>query len=271
MFLKLIIGNSREMVELKDDSVDMVVTSPPYLNAIDYNRLNPDNIGNYTGLEYYDMLYDVYTELFRVLRPGRRFCLNVQDIPSTEETTGLDMVGFRNALLCEKIGFELKAIVIWNKGRNRAGGTPMGSIPYPGGVVQLGNWEYVFVFRKPGTAVYPTDPDIRAASKLTTPEIADNIYCVWDIKPELNREHPAPFPVELPRRLIKLYSFVGETVLEPFTGSGTTLRAARNLSRNAIGFELEDKYLEVIKEKVGWNQNFLDQPSYSYEIVRRVA
>jgi len=271
LFLKLIIGNSRDMLEVKTESVDMIVTSPPYLDAIDYNRANPDNIGNYTGMQYYEMLFDVYTELYRVLRPGRRFCLNVQDIPSTEETTELDMVGFRNALLCEKIGFELKAIVVWDKGRNRAGGTPMGSIPYPGGVVQLGNWEYVFVFRKPGTPTYPTDLDVRFSSKLTTQEIADNIYCVWQIRPETDRSHPAPYPLELPTRLIKLYSFVGETILEPFTGSGTTLRAARNLNRNAIGFELEDKYLELIKEKVGWNQNFLDGEHYTYEIVRRVA
>jgi len=270
MFLKLIIGNSREMVELADESVDMVVTSPPYISAIDYNRANPENIGNFTGLPYYDMMYDVYSELFRVLKPGRKFCLNVQDIPSTEETTGLDLVAFRSALLCQKVGWELIADIIWDKGRNRAGGTPLGTIPFPASPVILGNYEHIFVFRKPGKPDYShITPEQREPSKLTTPEIAESIYSVWSIKPELDRRHPAPYPQELPRRLVKFYSFVGETVLEPFTGSGTTLKVCKELRRNCIGYELEEKYVELIKEKVGWNQSFLEGENYKYEIICR--
>lgn len=259
------------MIELKDESVHFCVTSPPYMSVIDYNRSNTSNIGNYEGSEYYKMMYDVYSEIFRVLKQGRRFVLNIADVPSTEETTGLDTVGFRSMLLCQKLGFELKAIVVWDKGRNRAGGTPMGSVPYPGGVVQLGNWEYCFVFRKPGVAEYPTDVDIREKSKLTTSEIADNIYCVWQMKCEMDRRHPAGFPLELPTRFIKLYTFVGETVLEPFSGSGTTLRAARDMKRNAIGYEIEEKYIGLIKEKVVFGQQFIDgSEAYDYQIVRRM-
>jgi len=271
MFIKLIRGDSRNMIELKDESVHFCVTSPPYMSVIDYNRSNTSNIGNYEGSEYYKMMYDVYSEIFRVLKQGRRFVLNIADVPSTEETTGLDTVGFRSMLLCQKLGFELKAIVVWDKGRNRAGGTPMGSVPYPGGVVQLGNWEYCFVFRKPGVAEYPTDVDIREKSKLTTSEIADNIYCVWQMRCEMDRRHPAGFPLELPTRFIKLYTFVGETVLEPFSGSGTTLRAARDMKRNAIGYEIEEKYIGLIKEKVVFGQQFIDgSEAYDYQIVRRM-
>ena len=271
MFLKLIIGNSRDMLEVKTESVDMIVTSPPYISAIDYNRANPDNIGNFTGLVYYDMMYDVYSELFRVLKPGRKFCLNVQDIPSTEETTGLDLVAFRSALLCQKVGWELIADIIWDKGRNRAGGTPLGTIPFPASPVILGNYEHLFVFRKPGKPDYShVTVEQRESSRLTTPEIAESIYSVWAIKPELSRSgHPAPFPQELPRRLIKFYSFIGETILEPFVGSGTTMKVCKELRRNCIGYELEEKYIEVIKEKVCWNQLLLDGDSYIYEIIRR--
>ena len=269
LFVKLINGNCRNMKEVPNESVHLVVTSPPYLDAINYNRENVNNIGNFTGEEYYKMVYDVYSEVFRVLKPGRRFCLNVQDIPSTEETTGLDMVGFRSALLCQKIGFDLNAIIVWDKGRNRAGGTPMGSVPYPGGVVILGNYEYVFVFRKPGTPEYPTDKDIREGSKLTTQDIADNIYSVWSIRPEMDRSHPAPFPYDLPFRLIKVFSFKGETVLEPFTGSGTTLKAARDSRRSAIGYELEYKFCKMAMGKVIWGMQFIDGgEEYRYEFVR---
>jgi DNA modification methylase len=271
VFVKLINGSSRKMEELQDNSIHLCVTSPPYLDAIDYNRDNPENIGNYTGMEYYKLMYDVYSEVYRVLQPGRKFALNVQDIPSTEETTGLDLVGFRSVLLCEKIGFELIADIVWTKGRNRAGGTPMGTIPFPASPVILGNWEHVFIFRKKGKADYShVTVDMREPSKLTTQEIADYIYATWDIRPEMNREHPAPFPLELPTRLIKLYSFAGEIVLEPFTGSGTTFIAAKNLRRSIVGYELEYKFCKMAMSNIVWNQQYIDgTEAYRYDFIRR--
>jgi len=269
--IKLIRGSSRHMTELADNSIHFCVTSPPYINAIDYNRSNDENIGNYDGLDYYKMVYDVYSEVYRVLQPGRRFALNAQDIPAKDEVAFVEPVGYKSMLLCQKLGFTVSAIIIWTKGRNRAGGTPLGTMPYPASPNILGNFEYIFILRKPGTPDYSHVTDeMRAMSKLSTQDIADYIYATWDIKPEMNREHPAPFPPELPFRCIRLFSFAGETVLEPFAGSGTTMRVARDLKRSAIGYEIEEKYCRLIKEKVVFGQQFLDgSEQYSYEFIRR--
>jgi DNA modification methylase len=258
------------MTEVKDDSVHLCVTSPPYINAIDYNRQNPDNIGNYDGMEYYEMIYDVYREVYRVLQPGRRFCLNIQDIPAKDEVGYVEPVGFKNMLLCQKVGFTLSAIVIWTKGRCRAGGTPLGTMPYPPSPNILGNFEYIWVLRKPGIPDYShVTGEMRERSKMTTEDIGNYIYSTWDIRPDTDRvEHPAKFPEELPYRCIRLFSFAGETVLEPFAGSGTTLKVARDLRRNAIGYELESKYISVIKSKLAWGLQFLgDEEQYEYTIV----
>jgi DNA modification methylase len=269
VFVKLIHGNSRSMDEVEDESVHLAVTSPPYINAIDYNRNNPDNIGNYDGKAYYEMIYDVYSEVFRALKPGRRFVLNVQDIPGKDEVAFVEPVGFKNMLIAQKIGFVLSYIGIWDKGRNRAAGSPMGTIPYPASPVILGNFEYLFFFRKPGHADYShVMPDAKERCKLSTEEIASMIYSVWSIRPETDREHPAPFPEEIPRRAIKLFSFEGETVLEPFCGSGTTMKVSRDLKRSCIGYELELKYCKMIKSRLAWGLQFIDgTESYKYEFV----
>lgn len=275
-FVKLVNGDSRHMDDVENDSVHLCVTSPPYINAIDYNRGNPDNIGNYDDMDYYNMIYDVYKEVFRVLKPGRRFCLNIQDIPAKDEVGYVEPVGFKNMVLCQRIGFTLSAIVIWNKGRCRPGGTPLGSIPHPPSPNILGNFEYVWILRKPGVPDYShiTD-DIREDSKMTTKEIADWIYSVWDIRPDTNRtDHPAMFPEELPYRCIRLFSFVGETVLEPFAGSGTTMKVARDIKRSVIGYELEEKYVPIIKSKVSFGLQLLDGSSlikYEYKVQGRDA
>lgn len=260
------------MSEVPDESVHFIVTSPPYFSAIEYNRDNPNNIGNYDGKSYFALVKDVYTECFRMLKPGRRMVINVQDIPSTPDCPdGLDLLGFKTFQVCQEIGFVLKSNIIWHKGFNGAAGAPMGSVPYPGGVCVLHNYEHNLVFWKPGKPEYPKDHDIREESKLVTKEIGEFVAkAVWDMKCETNSPHPAPYPLELPRRMIKLYSFVGETVLDPFAGSGTTLKVAHDLKRSCWGYELEEKFIPMIKDKVGWNQQFIDdERQYTYEVIKQ--
>jgi len=269
---KIIVGDSRWMKEVEDESVHLVITSPPYWQLKDYG--NDKQIGfNNTYEEYINNLNLVWKECHRVLYKGCRLCINIGDQFARSVYYGrYKVVPIRTEIIkfCENIGFDYMGAIIWQKVTtcNTTGGaTVMGSYPYPrNGILKL-DYEFILIFKKYGDS--PTVSwEIKEQSKLTKEEWNEYFAGHWKFPGEKQDKHLAMFPEELPRRLIKMFSFVGETVLDPFLGSGTTSLAAKNLNRNSIGYEINENFLPIIKEKLGIGQNTINQ-DVSFEIIKQ--
>ncbi|BCW96171.1 MAG: site-specific DNA-methyltransferase [Fimbriimonadales bacterium] len=249
------IADSRTMAETPDESVALIVTSPPYWHIKDYGT--PCQIGY--GQTLHEYLYDlsrVWRECWRVLMPGRRLCINIGDQFARANLYGQYKVIPLHAEIiaqCETIGFDYLGAIIWQKKttmRPSGGAVVMGSFPYPpNGIVEL-DYEYILLFRKPGKSP-GVSAAAREASALTTDEWKTLFSGHWQFAGERQTRHEAMFPEELPRRLIRMFSLVGETVLDPFVGSGTTLQAALTLNRNAIGYEIQPDFVPLIRQRLG--------------------
>ncbi len=269
---KIIIGDSRKMIEVEDNSIDLIVTSPPYWHIKDYGV--DGQIGYGQSLhEYLKDLYRVWKECYRILKPGRRLVINIGDQFARSIIYGRYKVIPLHAEFiaqCEDIGFDFMGSIIWQKTTtmNTTGGANvMGSYPYPpNGMIEI-DYEFILVFKKPGKSG-KVPKEIKEKSKLTKEEWKEYFYGHWYFGGARQIEHEAMFPEELPRRLIKMYTFVGDTVLDPFLGSGTTVKAALSLNRNAIGYEINRKFLDIIKEKLGLKQSLL-QFSENIQIIKR--
>ena len=256
---KIIIGDSRVMKEVKGETVDLIVTSPPYWHIKDYGV--PGQIGYGESLhEYLRNLYYVWSESYRVLKKGRRLCINIGDQFARSIIYGRYKVIPIHAEFiaqCEKIGFDFMGSIIWQKKTtmNTTGGANvMGSYPYPpNGIVEI-DYEFIHILKKPGRGD-TISRDIKEASKLSKEEWKEYFSGHWHFGGARQIEHEAMFPEELPRRLIKMFTFVGDTVLDPFLGSGTTAKVALELKRNTIGYEINEKFLKIIKEKIGMEES----------------
>ena len=171
---------------------------------------------------------------------------------------------------CEEIGFDFMGSIIWQKKTtmNTTGGaTVMGSFPYPpNGIVEI-DYEFIHIFKKPGKSKR-VSKEIKEASKLTKEEWKEYFSGHWHFGGAKQIGHEAMFPDELPRRLIKMFTFIGDTVLDPFLGSGTTVKVALELQRNAVGYEINKDFLEIIKEKMGMKESLL-QFYDSIQIIER--
>ena len=243
------------MPELKDGTIALVVTSPPYWHIKDYGTDNQIGYGQSLH-DYLKALFPVWKECFRVLTPGRRLCINIGDQFTRTSTYGRYKVIPIHAEIisqCEQIGFDFMGSIIWQKRTtlNTTGGAPvMGSYPHPpNGIVEL-DYEHILLFKKVGKPK-KVARDIKEASKLTKEEWKLYFSGHWHFGGAKQVGHEAMFPEELPRRLIRMFSFVGETVLDPFLGSGTTAKAALDLARNAVGYEISEEFMPIIQEKVG--------------------
>ncbi|MCL5674258.1 MAG: site-specific DNA-methyltransferase [Candidatus Omnitrophica bacterium] len=253
---KIIIGDSRKMLEVKNDSIDLVVTSPPYWHIKDYG------VGGQIGYgqslhEYLKSLFLVWKECFRTLKPGTRLCINIGDQFLRSIIYGRYKIAPLHSEFitqCEKIGFDYMGSIIWQKKTtmNTTGGASiMGSYPYPpNGLVEI-DYEFILIFKKPGKTMFSKES--KEKSKLTKEEWKEYFSGHWNFNGERQAGHEAMFPEELPKRLIKMFTFVGDTVLDPFLGSGTTLKSAINLGRNSIGYEINDEFLSMIKNKIELN------------------
>ncbi len=268
---KIIIGDSRKMIEIKDETIDLIITSPPYWHIKDYGKIGQIGYGQ-TLHEYLKDLFMVWKECFRVLKPGRRLCVNIGDQFARSVIYGRYKIIPLHAevtLQCEKIGFDYMGAIIWQKKTtmNTTGGAVvMGSYPYPpNGMIEI-DYEFILVFKKPGT-MKEVPKEIKEISKLTKEEWKEYFTGHWRFGGEKQINHEAMFPEELPKRLIKMYSFVGDTVLDPFVGSGTTVKVALELKRNAIGYEINEDFLEIIKEKIGIKNSLFK--IYNIEIIKR--
>ena len=269
---KIIIGDSRKMIEIENNSIDLVLTSPPYWHIKDYGV--PGQIGYGQSLhEYLKDLYRIWKECYRILKQGRRLCINIGDQFARSVIYGRYKIIPLHAEFisqCEDIGFDYMGSVIWQKKTtmNTTGGANvMGTYPYPAnGMIEI-DYEFILIFKKPGKSEKILK-EIKDKSRLTKEEWKEYFYGHWYFGGARQIEHEAMFPEEIPKRLIKMYTFVGDTVLDPFLGSGTTVKTALNLNRNAIGYEINEKFLGVIKEKLGLKQRLL-QFSDNIQIIKR--
>jgi modification methylase len=269
---KIIIGDARDMQEVSDESTHLVITSPPYWQLKDYGK--QEQIGfNDTYEEYVNNLNLVWKECHRALQPGCRLCINIGDQFARSVYYGrYKVIPIRTEItkFCETIGFDYMGAIIWQKVTtcNTTGGaTIMGSYPYPrNGILKI-DYEFILIFKKPGNPP-KVSKNIKEQSCLTDKEWNQYFTGHWNFPGERQNKHLAVFPEELPKRLIKMFSFVGDTVLDPFLGSGTTTLAARNLQRNSIGYEINEEFLPVIKEKLGLKQNTIFKDS-DFEIIKQ--
>ncbi len=255
---KIIIGDSREMKEVADKSVHLIITSPPYWQLKDYGAKN--QIGfNDSYEDYINNLNLVWNECFRVLHDGCRLCINIGDQFARSVYYGrYKIIPIRTEIIkfCESIGFDYMGAIIWQKPTtmNTTGGaTVMGSFPYPrNGIIKI-DYEFILIFKKPGKPP-KVSKELKEKSKLSKEEWNEYFSGHWNFNGEKQIKHLAMFPEELPKRLIKMFSFIGDTILDPFLGSGTTTLAAKNVNRNSIGYEINSQFLPFIKEKIGANE-----------------
>jgi len=260
---KIIIGDSRKMHAVDSESVHLVVTSPPYWQLKDYG--SSQQIGyNDSYEDYINNLNLVWNECYRVLHKGCRLCINIGDQFARSVYYGrYKIIPIRTEIIkfCETIGFDYMGAIIWQKVTtcNTTGGaTIMGSFPYPrNGIVKL-DYEFILIFKKLGKPP-KVSKQIKEQSKLSKDEWNRYFYGHWNFSGEKQNHHLAPFPEELPKRLIKMFSFVGDTILDPFLGSGTTSLAALNLSRNSVGYEINREYRDVIKRRLKNNISVYDK------------
>ncbi len=266
---KVITGDSRRMNLMADESVHLVITSPPYWQLKDYG--NRRQIGFHDSYEnYINNLNLVWQECFRVLHKGCRMCINIGDQFARSVYYGrYKVIPIRTEIIkfCETIGMDYMGAIIWQKitTTNTSGGaTVMGSFPYPrNGILKI-DYEFILIFKKPGQPP-KVSKDIKEKSKLSTVDWNTYFAGHWKFAGEKQDIHLAMFPLELPHRLIRMFSFSGDTVLDPFLGSGTTTLAARNLERNSIGYEVNSDFIPVIKNKLNiTNKNTSAQASYEF-------
>lgn len=277
----IINGDSRQMSELKDESVHLITTSPPYWQLKDYGTEN--QIGFHDDYEtYINHLNLTWQECFRVLHKGCRLCINIGDQFARSTYYGrYKIIPIHTEIIkfCEMIGFDFMGQIIWQKATtmNTSGGASiMGSYPNPrNGIVKL-DFEYILLFKKQGNAPKPTK-DQKENSAMTNEEWNTYFNGHWYFSGAKQDKHLAMFPEELPHRLIKMFSFPGETVLDPFMGSGTTALAARNLNRNSVGYEINPDFIQIIKEKIGTDDAFtkveteiIKQPELKSDFEKRI-
>jgi len=265
---KIITGDSRCMKELKDKSIHLIITSPPYWQLKDYGLDN--QIGYNDSYEsYINNLNIVWNECYRVLENGCRLCVNIGDQFARAAYYGkYKVIPIRTEIIkfCEIIGFDYMGAIIWQKSTtiNTTGGASiMGSFPFPRNGILSIDYEFILLFKKPGDPIKP-DKKIKEMSKIEKDDWKTYFASHWYFGGTKQKSHIAMFPEELPKRLIKMFSFVDDTILDPFLGSGTTTLASKNLGRNSVGYEINKEYIPTIKEKINIKQTELFKTKYKF-------
>jgi len=257
---QIIHGDSRvAMDNLDKASVHLVVTSPPYWNLKQYDAEIADaQLGHIDDRQQFlDSLNEIWSRCYDLLVPGGRLCIVVGDVCRSRRAHGRHVVEPLHAYLqveCQRLGFDPLAPIFWHKIANMktevgGAGATLGK-PYEPGAIIKSDIEFILLFRKPGGYRKPTIEQ-RALSLISKEDHQRWFRQLWtDVTGEIQRGHPAPYPVEIPRRLINMFSFVGDTVLDPFLGTGTTTAAAMATHRNSIGIEVEPSYIKMAKARL---------------------
>ena len=245
-------GDSRKQNKIDSESVRLIVTSPPYWQLKDVGI--PGEIGyNDSYEEYINSLNLVWTECYRVLCGGCRMCVNIGYQFARSAYYGrFKVIPVRDEIIryCEALGFDYMGAVVWRTTAGAGGeASIIGSYLYPrNGIIKL-DYEYILIFKKLGNPPEVSD-ETKEASKLTREEWKKYFYGHWNFPGAKKGGNHSPFPEELPKRLIKMFSFKNETVFDPFLGSGTTSLAALKLERNSVGYELNRDYKDTVYENI---------------------
>ena len=248
---RLINGDARDLSFLQDESVHLVVTSPPYWNLKRYNE-NPNQLGHIQDYEaFLAELAQVWRHALRVLVPGGRLVCVVGDVCVARRDFGRHLVFPLHAdiaVTCRRIGFDNLNPIIWHKIANASYEVSNGSKflgkPYEPNAIIKNDMEFILMQRKPGGYRSPT-PEQRDASRIAKTDFDRWFQQIWNITGASTKNHPAPFPLELAMRLVRMFSFAGDTVLDPFCGPGTTTIAALRSGRNSIGVEIDPNYCRM--------------------------
>lgn len=264
--------SSQNMCEVSDCSVDLIITSPPYFNIKDYAKNGYQDcahscskkedlgaIDNYK--DYIKELLKVWRECERVLKPNGKLCINVPLMPMFKKDLNthynrhiFDLQSDIQHSILESTSLFLLDLYIWNR-TNTTKKLMFGSYPYPRNFYAQNTSEFITIYVKDGKPTNSISKELKEQSKLTQKEWVEYTKQIWDIAIPNKSDvafgkHAAIMPEAIPYRLIKLYSFIGDIVLDPFAGSGTTLKVAKELGRNFIAYELYPHYKSVIEEKL---------------------
>lgn len=265
-------GDARNLGWIEGESVHLVVTSPPYWTLKKYND-HPGQLGAVEDYEsFMDELDAVWRHCYRVLVPGGRIACVVGDVClARRRHKGRHQVVPLHAdisVRCRRIGLDYLTPIFWYKIANASYEVENGSSflgkPYEPNAIIKNDIEYILMLRKPGGYRQPTETQ-RQRSKMTKEEHAKWFRSVWrDVPGESTREHPAPFPVELAYRLVRMFSFIEDTVLDPFAGTCSTTIAAMKCARNSIGNEIDPEYFKLalrrVKTYASQSNFFADSP-----------
>ena len=235
---RILPASAEDMSDIPDGSVHLMITSPPYNASKDYDE-------DLSLTEYLAFLKKVFCETYRVLVPGGRACINLANLgrkPYIPLTSHI-------ALLMQEIGFIMRGEIIWDKGASSTGSTAWGSWQSASNPILRDVHEYILVFSKGDYKRHLSKKEkTTKISTISRDEFLDWTKTIWQMSAESARRigHPAPFPMELPHRLIQLYSFGTDVVLDPFLGSGTTAVAALRSGRKFVGYEIVEDYVPEV-------------------------
>ena len=251
---KLIVGDARRMDEVSDSSVALVVTSPPYFAGKEYEEALGEDGVPATYLEYLELLRDVFHECVHKLEPGGRIAVNVANLGRRPyRSLSADVIG----ILQDDLRLLLRGEIIWVKQRGSSGSCAWGSFQRPGNPVLRDLTERVIIASKGrfDRAIPAKERALRSLpseSSMTRDDFMEDTLDVWEIPAESATRvgHPAPFPIELPGRLIELYTYRGDLILDPFAGSGTTAVAAVRAGRHYGGYDLDEGYIQLAESRV---------------------
>ncbi len=244
-----IFGSAEDMSMIPDNSLHLMITSPPYNVSKEYDEDLSLN-------EYLEMLKKVFTETYRVLVNGGRACINVANLGRKPYIPLSDYI----SKMMIEIGFNMRGEIIWNKAASASPSTAWGSWMSASNPILRDIHEYILVFSK-GDYKRERKRSEKGTKQntISKEEFMEWTKSIWTFNAESARRvgHPAPFPIDLPYRLIQLYSFTTDIILDPFMGSGTTAIAALKSNRNYVGFEINEAYIKLIKRRISPYENMM--------------
>jgi site-specific DNA-methyltransferase (cytosine-N4-specific) len=271
------------MSEIENNSIRLIITSPPYFNVKDYGIEEQIGRSSETYEHYIESMLPVWQECYRILKPNGKLSINAPIMPMEKKVYSThynrDVLNINNDIeqsVLSNTKFYRYGNIIWDKGSTDQ--LMMGSYPYPPNFYLLNTIEYINIFVKDGQPE-KINKDLKEKSRLTKEEWREYISTIWKFAPERNRDHPAPFPVELPFRLIKMYSFIDDIIVDPFMGSGTTAIASILCNRKYIGYEINPEFVKMANSrleqlqqgKLIFQNNFGKKPDYELvEMLRKL-